>query len=544
MSIKERFEKMENLYHFTSFDTALKKVESNRIRFGRLNNIIRRTIVFILFVLIPYSVIGEVIVPMERQENGLYLIPCTVNGVPMKFIFDTGASSVNISMTEALFLLKNGHIQESDIKGTSHAQIANGEIVENTRILLHKIEIGGIEINDVDATVSHNLNAPLLLGQSAISKLGTIQLDGENLIINEHKVIQEKNGDTSNLVRLGLILLIIAVVAYLTYSAFSIFKKRHKIPKTEAIGGTSSEKNIHKRIFSKIAWFESRKYIIYLTYCFMLLLSVLVIELHIKDKRDKLYSELIGQVRYSFGDINQSKEALDFNRIDELEFKEVSIPKLFKYEKDKKIAKQKRKQWNNMFLGIEHVYKITDQGWQMAGMQYALIADNYRYPKEGIQDYFIIPYMICVPKGLDFNKEIANNIIEESLDKVYCKPDQYNSAAKIKLSENEYFHFVVHDFDLQDSMPDIYMHFYDETTGTDPIYDSNKFTGYYWFGLQRIGGYRVICAYTNGLAWTIEEKDNAIIKNRVSCYSAILILLTICLILFLYFVKHSNRDKT
>ena len=58
-----------------------------------------------LFVLIPYTVIGEVIVPMERQKNGLYLIPCTVNGVPLKFIFDTGASNVNISMAEALFLL-------------------------------------------------------------------------------------------------------------------------------------------------------------------------------------------------------------------------------------------------------------------------------------------------------------------------------------------------------------------------------------------------------------------------------------------------------
>ena len=139
-----------------------------------------KKILFILFVLIPYTVVGEVVVPMERQENGLYLIPCKVNGVPMKFIFDTGASSVNISMTEALFLLKNGQIQENDIKGTSRAQIANGEIVENTKILLRKIEVGGIEINDVDATVSHNLNAPLLLGQSAISKLGTIQLEGTN----------------------------------------------------------------------------------------------------------------------------------------------------------------------------------------------------------------------------------------------------------------------------------------------------------------------------------------------------------------------------
>lgn len=119
-----------------------------------------KKILFIIFVLIPCTVIGEIVVPMEKQENGLYLIPCKVNGVPMKFIFDTGASNVCISMAEAVFLLKNGYIQESDIKGTSHARIANGEIVENTRILLNKIEIGGIVINNVDATVSHNLNAP------------------------------------------------------------------------------------------------------------------------------------------------------------------------------------------------------------------------------------------------------------------------------------------------------------------------------------------------------------------------------------------------
>lgn len=29
---------MEKLYHFTSFDTALKIIESNRLRFGRMNN--------------------------------------------------------------------------------------------------------------------------------------------------------------------------------------------------------------------------------------------------------------------------------------------------------------------------------------------------------------------------------------------------------------------------------------------------------------------------------------------------------------------------
>ena len=215
-----------------------------------------KKLLFLLFVLLPYTVVGQVVVPMERLENGLYLIPCKVNGVPMKFIFDTGASTVNISMTEALFLFKNGHIQESDIKGTSHAQIANGEIVENTRILLHKIDIGGIELNDVDATVSHNLNAPLLLGQSAINKLGTIQLDGTNLIIKDLKGIEGQNGIIYILFRFGLILLIAAIICYLIYIVFSIFKKRLFSSTTDDLRKVLSKKNKYSNIKSILIWFK------------------------------------------------------------------------------------------------------------------------------------------------------------------------------------------------------------------------------------------------------------------------------------------------
>lgn len=38
MSIKNDFEQVEKLYHFTSFDTALKILDSNRLKFGKLTN--------------------------------------------------------------------------------------------------------------------------------------------------------------------------------------------------------------------------------------------------------------------------------------------------------------------------------------------------------------------------------------------------------------------------------------------------------------------------------------------------------------------------
>ncbi len=95
----------------------------------------------------------------------------------MKFIFDSGASNVTISLTEALFMLKNDYLSEQNIIGTNKFSIANGEIMEGTRIILNSIIIGGIELRNVEASIVHTPNAPLLLGQSALSKLGKYNFD-------------------------------------------------------------------------------------------------------------------------------------------------------------------------------------------------------------------------------------------------------------------------------------------------------------------------------------------------------------------------------
>jgi aspartyl protease family protein len=38
-----------------------------------------------------------------QKDGGVYKVPCTVNGLKLEFIFDTGASVVSISLTEAIF---------------------------------------------------------------------------------------------------------------------------------------------------------------------------------------------------------------------------------------------------------------------------------------------------------------------------------------------------------------------------------------------------------------------------------------------------------
>lgn len=127
-------------------------------------------------------------------ENGVYTIPCEVNDLRMRFILDTGASSVCISSTEALFMLKNGYLSDEDIKGLSKSQIANGELLENVRINLKKIKVGSAILHNIEAVIIDSDKAPLLLGLSALNKLGKWSMTDGFLVlhdVNNTEEIQE-----------------------------------------------------------------------------------------------------------------------------------------------------------------------------------------------------------------------------------------------------------------------------------------------------------------------------------------------------------------
>jgi aspartyl protease family protein len=119
---------------------------------------------------------GKTIVKMVKN-SGVYEIPTEINGIPMYFIFDTGAGIISMSNTEAGFLYKQGKLKEEDIIGTADFIDANGDISAGTIILLKTVKIGDRVLNNVEASVVDNLNAPLLMGQSALEKFGKISID-------------------------------------------------------------------------------------------------------------------------------------------------------------------------------------------------------------------------------------------------------------------------------------------------------------------------------------------------------------------------------
>jgi aspartyl protease family protein len=119
---------------------------------------------------------GESVIKM-RKESGVYHVPCVINGTEMEFIFDTGASDITMSLTEAKFLYKQGKLTDDDIRGTHQYQIADGSIHEGIVVILRKVEIGNRVLQNVEASIMDNEDAPLLLGQSALSKFGKVSID-------------------------------------------------------------------------------------------------------------------------------------------------------------------------------------------------------------------------------------------------------------------------------------------------------------------------------------------------------------------------------
>ncbi len=121
-------------------------------------------------------------VPFTR-EAGIYKVKCTINGLPLHFYFDTGAADVTISSVEAAFMLKNGYLSRNDLGGRQYYGNASGEITEGTTVTLRSVEFGGLTLCNIKASVVHNQSAPLLLGQTVLSRLGSIEIDYANSVL-------------------------------------------------------------------------------------------------------------------------------------------------------------------------------------------------------------------------------------------------------------------------------------------------------------------------------------------------------------------------
>lgn len=144
-----------------------------------------KRVMFVLsFMLISLCVFSQTVIEMTK-DGGVFTVPCTVNGYKVSMIFDTGASDVSLSSKVASYMFRNGLLCETDVIGEGSSTIASGESIDHIVVKIKRLEIGGIKIDDVEAVILDSQRAPLLLGLSAIQKIGKVGIDGNKLIINK-----------------------------------------------------------------------------------------------------------------------------------------------------------------------------------------------------------------------------------------------------------------------------------------------------------------------------------------------------------------------
>lgn len=120
------------------------------------------------------------------EKNGLKFVEVKINRtIGVNMILDSGCSTNLISIDEANYLYSKGAFGLEDIKGMSQSQIADGSIVENMVINLKEVVIGDrIVCTNVEAVVSSNSVAPLLLGNEVLNRTASYTVDNKNKTIN------------------------------------------------------------------------------------------------------------------------------------------------------------------------------------------------------------------------------------------------------------------------------------------------------------------------------------------------------------------------
>jgi len=121
------------------------------------------------------------------ESGGVYEVPVLVNGVlKINFIIDSGASDVAISPDVALTLVRTGTITDADWLPGANYRFADGSIAQSERFKLRTLRISNRTLKSVSCSIGNSIHAPMLLGQSALKKLGGYRVDyGKGLLILE-----------------------------------------------------------------------------------------------------------------------------------------------------------------------------------------------------------------------------------------------------------------------------------------------------------------------------------------------------------------------
>lgn len=122
--------------------------------------------------------LSENSISVPRQRDGHFYLTLDINGTPVRFLTDTGATDLVLTKQDA----RKIGIDVDNLAFLGIANTANGQ-VKTARVTLKNTEIGDFRQRNVAARVNGGDLDISLLGMSYLSRFSKIEISGNTLIL-------------------------------------------------------------------------------------------------------------------------------------------------------------------------------------------------------------------------------------------------------------------------------------------------------------------------------------------------------------------------
>lgn len=122
---------------------------------------------------------GTARIEIPRSIDGHYHLRLEIEGTPVRFVVDTGATDMVLSHADA----ERAGIDTDALAYTGRAQTANG-VVPIASVVLDEVRLAGITDRNVRASVNGGEMSISLLGMRYLQRFSRIEIEGDRLILS------------------------------------------------------------------------------------------------------------------------------------------------------------------------------------------------------------------------------------------------------------------------------------------------------------------------------------------------------------------------
>lgn len=125
-----------------------------------------------------HTAVGDDRVELRRALDGHYYVTAEVNGAPVQFVVDTGATLIVLTRADA----RSAGLETDDLAFVGRAGTANG-MVSTAPVRLDSLKIGPLEDRGIAASVNGGELDQSLLGMSYLERFSSVEISGGKMIL-------------------------------------------------------------------------------------------------------------------------------------------------------------------------------------------------------------------------------------------------------------------------------------------------------------------------------------------------------------------------